>query len=272
MKNAIEVYGLKKSYGNRQVLKGLTFQVRRGEIFALLGTNGAGKTTALECMEGLRSYEAGRIIREGKTGVQLQSSSLPEHIRPLEAVRLFAAWNHTSPSPFVLETLGIPKFCKKQYRHLSTGQKRRLHLALALTGDPDLLFLDEPAAGLDVEGRANLHDLIRLLKSRGKTILLASHDMNEVESLCDRMAILKDGLLAFTGTAPELSEKLGHRYNIFIRTSAGTEQFETADIQETLSHLLAKCRETGAVIADLHVDRGSLEQHFMQIAKEETKL
>ena len=270
MKHALEVCGLKKSYGSRRVLKGLDFQVRPGEIFALLGANGAGKTTALECIEGLRSYDAGHITRHGSTGVQLQSSSLPDHIRPMEAVRLFAAWNRTSPSPSILEALGIPALGKKQYRHLSTGQKRRLHLALALTGDPDILFLDEPTAGLDVEGLANLHELIRRLKRGGKTILLASHDMNEVEALCDRMAILKDGILAFTGTAADLSEKLGRRYNISIRTSAGTEQLETSDILETLTAVLERCRKTGTVISDLHVDRGSLEQHFMQIAKEET--
>ena len=180
---------LQKSYGSRAVLKDLTFRVYRGEIFALLGVNGAGKTTALECIEGLRTYDSGRISIHGRMGIQLQSASLPEHMKAMEAVDLFAKWNKASPGKAMLDALGIGEFAKKQYDQLSTGQKRRLHLALALIRDPDILILDEPTAGLDVEGRISLHKQIRQLKKEGKTILLASHDMAEVEDLCDRIAI-----------------------------------------------------------------------------------
>ena len=193
MKHAIQVDGLVKSYGGHTVLKGLTFHIPKGEIFALLGVNGAGKTTALECIEGLRKYEGGRIEVDGKMGIQLQSASLPSYIRPMEAVRLFAGWNKAHIDGAMLEALGIHDFTKRQYAELSTGQKRRLHLALALISNPDIVFLDEPTAGLDVEGRLSLHGQIRRLKAQGKTILLASHDMAEVESLCDRIAILNDG-------------------------------------------------------------------------------
>ena len=150
MTNVIQINHLKKSYGNHVVLQDLNFSVNQGEIFAILGVNGAGKTTALECMEGLKKYDSGTISITGKTGIQLQSSSLPEHMKAAEAVRLFAKWNETVPDEEMLNTLGIYEFAKKQYYQLSTGQKRRLHLALSLVRNPDMLFLDEPTAGLDV--------------------------------------------------------------------------------------------------------------------------
>lgn len=148
MSYAIEIDDLKKSYGNHMVLKGLSFQVARGEIFALLGVNGAGKTTALECMEGLRKFEGGSIAVNGRMGIQLQSSSLPEQIRAMEAVRLFAKWNKTKTDGTMLEALGIKELGKKKYADMSTGQKRRLHLALALVSDPDIVFLMNRLPGL----------------------------------------------------------------------------------------------------------------------------
>ena len=221
MKDAIKIINLKKIYGNHVVLNGLDFSVERGEIFALLGVNGAGKTTALECIEGLRKYDSGNITINGKMGIQLQSASLPEYIRPLEAVRLFAAWNKAPLDKVMVESLGIYEFSKKYYHQLSTGQKRRLHLALALTRNPDILFLDEPTAGLDVEGRLSLHDQIRQLKAMGKTILLSSHDMAEVENLCDRIALLSGGKIAFVGTVKELNNTIGKHYTITIQREKG---------------------------------------------------
>lgn len=164
MNRAIQVCGLKKSYGGIIVLNGLDFEIEKGETFALLGVNGAGKTTALECIEGLRKYDSGAITVNGKMGIQLQSSSLPAHIKAMEAVRLFSKWNKAKIDFAMLNVLGIKEIEKKQYIQLSTGQKRRLHLALALIGNPDIIFLDEPTAGLDVEGRVSLHDQIRKLK------------------------------------------------------------------------------------------------------------
>lgn len=128
MSSAIQVRELKKSYGSHIVLKGLDFQIEKGEIFALLGVNGAGKTTALECIEGLRPYDSGTITVNGKMGIQLQSSSLPAHIRPMEAIKLFAKWNSAAIDYAMLNALGIKEMEKKQYTQLSTGQKRRLHL------------------------------------------------------------------------------------------------------------------------------------------------
>lgn len=267
MSDAIKVSGLKKSYGNHVVLNGLNFCVKQGEIFALLGVNGAGKTTTLECIEGLRKYDGGSITVYGKTGIQLQSASLPEHMKALEAVKLFAKWNKAPLDETMLNILGINELAKKQYYQLSTGQKRRLHLALALTRNPDILFLDEPTAGLDVEGRFSLHEQIRQLKATGKTIILASHDMAEVENLCDRIAILATGGIAFMGTVEELGKALGKHYNITIQTDDGTEKYESDNIGETLFSLLMQYKAQGKTVLDIQIDRGCLEQHFMKIAK-----
>ena len=267
MKYAIEVRELNKNYGCYGVLKGLNFQIVKGEIFALLGVNGAGKTTTLECIEGLRKYDGGAIVVNGKMGIQLQSSSLPAHIKPMEAIKVFAKWNQTSIDNAMLKALGIKEIEKSQYLQLSTGQKRRLHLALALIGNPDIIFLDEPTAGLDVEARLSLHEQIRNLKSQGKTIILASHDMAEVETLCDRIAILNSGKIVFCGTPSELTDKVGRRYYIHLKTRNREESFETDTIEDTLISLLEECKQKHIQILDIKVDRGSLEQHFIEMAR-----
>ena len=267
MKDAIQVRELKKSYGSHMVLKGIDFQIEKGEIFALLGVNGAGKTTALECIEGLRKYDSGAITVNGKMGIQLQSSSLPAHMKPMEAVKLFAKWNKTKIDDAMLDGLGIKEIEKKQYIQLSTGQKRRLHLALALIGEPDVIFLDEPTAGLDVEGRLSLHDQIRKLKSQGKTIVLASHDMAEVETLCDRIAILNSGNIAFCGTASELTDRVGRKYFIHIKTQQGDNTYETDNIEDTLISLLNELKQKKIHVLDIKVDCGTLEQHFIEMGR-----
>jgi len=271
VKDAIQVRELKKSYGSHIVLKELDFQIESGEIFALLGVNGAGKTTALECIEGLRKYDSGMIAVNGKMGIQLQSSSLPAHIKPMEAVKLFAKWNKAKIDYSMLDVLGIKEIEKKQYIQLSTGQKRRLHLALALISDPDIIFLDEPTAGLDVEGRLSLHEQIRKLKSQGKTIVLASHDMAEVETLCDRIAILNNGNIVFCGTASELTDKVGRKYYIHIKTQQGDSTFETDNIEDTLISLLGELKQKKIHVLDIKVDRGTLEQHFIEMARREAE-
>ncbi|HBI74488.1 MAG TPA: ABC transporter ATP-binding protein [Ruminococcaceae bacterium] len=267
MSNAIEISRLKKSYGNDIVLKEISFQITKGEIFALLGINGAGKTTALECIEGLKNYDSGAITINGKMGIQLQSSSLPAHIKPMEAMQLFAKWNKVKIDDTLIHSLGLREIEKKQYVQLSTGQKRRLHLALALVSNPDIIFLDEPTAGLDVEGRLSLHDQIRNLKSQRKTVVLASHDMAEVETLCDRIAILNDGKIVFCGTASELTNKIGKKYFIHIKTGRGSETFEADNIENVLLSLLGELKQKGTKVLDIKVDRGTLEQHFMEMAR-----
>lgn len=269
MKQAIQVFQLQKSYGDNEVIKGLSFEVEKGEIFGILGVNGAGKTTLLECIEGFRRYQRGTVKVGGTIGVQLQSASLPAYIQAGEAVQLFARWKKARIDDRTLSRLGIDALMEQRYAALSTGQKRRLHLALALLGDPDVLFLDEPTAGLDVEGRISLHAQIRRLKEKGTTIVLASHDMAEVEALCSRIAILHRGRLAFVGTTEALAQKVGKRYSIKISTARGEDSYEADDIADSLLRILTAYRKTHTAIEDIKVDRGTLEQHFIQLAKGE---
>jgi ABC-2 type transport system ATP-binding protein len=267
MNNAVQVENLKKSYNNNTVLKGLNFEVRKGEIFALLGINGAGKTTTLECIEGLRKYDSGNIIVNGKMGIQLQTSSLPEHMKAMEAVKLFAKWNKVEIDYSMLEALGITKLARKRYGEMSTGQKNRLQLALALVRDPEIVFLDEPTAGLDVEARIFFHEEIRKLKERGKTIILSSHDMTEVESLCDRIAILRNGEIAFIGTAEELTTEIGQHFTITIKTIQGVEQYDSDNISDTMLKILEQYKQSEVSIQDIKIDRGTLEEHFINISR-----
>lgn len=274
---AIQIDNLIKSYGSNTVIKDISFTVNQGEIFALLGTNGAGKTTTLECIEGIRKYESGIIKVNGSIGVQLQSSSLPANIKAIEAYELFCKWNKVPVNFELFNVFELTQLRNKQYKEMSTGQKRRLHLALALIGNPDIIFLDEPTAGLDVEGRVSLHTQIRKLKEQGKTIVMSSHDMAEVESLCDRVAILKDGKIAFTGTTSELTNEIKEQCRIHIKTRRPLQRgeyiqgywvFSSENIGETLLELLEICRQTQNSVLDVKIERATLEQRFMDIARE----
>lgn len=285
MNNVIILEDLKKSYGKQEVLKGVSFTVQKGETFALLGGNGAGKTTTLECVEGLRQKDSGRVEVKGNVGVQLQSSTLAATMRVEEALTLFCKWNRAPFPENLIKELGLDVLRKKQYGGLSTGQKRRLHLALALIGDPDIVFLDEPTAGLDVEGRAALHKLIKNLKSQQKTIVLASHDMDEIEQLCDRIGILKDGVLAFSGTPSELTKQVGDTVQVRLQASKELKELNLAHskfVKEEKGYFVYNCEELtlgvrelleAAVtkkitITDIAVETPTLEERFMEIAKE----
>lgn len=203
----IDVTSLEKSYGNNQILKGISFQVKKGQVFGILGVNGAGKTTLLEIMEGLRSYQKGKVLILNKNiddikkksklykeiGVQLQLASIPEQMTVKEITKIVYAENKVPFDKYYLDRFGIDQHRNKKYSELSTGLKRRLHLALALVNNPELIILDEPTAGLDLQGRADLHAEILRLKEQGKTIILSSHDSGEIEKLCDAIGIIKDG-------------------------------------------------------------------------------
>ena len=286
MKNKIQVSNLKKSYNNKLILKGISFNVYEGCIFALLGANGAGKTTTLECIEGIKSYDNGEIFIDGEIGVQLQSSSLPKEIKGYEALELFSRWKNTCLDKDLIHSLGINNILKTQYKEMSTGQKRRLHLALALIGNPDIIFLDEPTAGLDVEGRIALHDEIRKLKALGKTIIMATHDMSEVEALCDKLAILKSGKIIFTGTINELKSNIKNIYKIMIKTSSqfpyeklsfatykGFLQdyycFDVTKINDGLLELMTIAKNNNIIISDIQIDHKSLENCFIDMVKED---
>jgi len=199
--NMVEVKEFRKTYGDFVAVDGISFEVPRGEIFGLLGPNGAGKTTTLESLEGLRRPDCGVLrvagvdpAREahklrGLIGVQLQASGLPESISPAEAMRFFCAYQGIAPRYELLERMGLAEKRNAAYHELSTGQKRRLSLALAVAHEPAVLLLDEPTAGLDVASRVELHGMMREMQAQGATILLATHDMAEAEELSDRVAI-----------------------------------------------------------------------------------
>ncbi|MFJ7735634.1 ABC transporter ATP-binding protein [Lysinibacillus sp. NPDC097287] len=279
----INIDSLTKQYGDKVVLNGISVAIKRGEIFALIGTNGAGKTTAIECMEGLRTYN-GTIEIHGKIGVQLQIASLPTNIKVIEAIKLIAKWHATTIDMALVQRLNVDLILNKKYKELSTGQKRRLHLVMAMIGDPDIVFLDEPTAGLDVEGRVALHAEIKDLKKRGKTVVMSSHDMAEVEELCDRLAILNNGNIGFIGTVYELTKKKQDKYRMHIKLSNPLEMndlvscsyigehqnyqiFETDKLEEGLYELTTLLREQNDSMQDIKIEHTSLEQSFMDIAK-----
>lgn len=291
----LQVKNIVKNYGDNTVLKGVSFTVDNGEIFALLRGNGTGKTTMLSCIEGILKYDSGEISIMGyaptskqirkNIGVQLQSTSLNDNITVLEALKLFSKWNKVKLNLELLNTFGLSSIKNKQYEQLSTGQKRRLHLALALVSNPKLIFLDEPTAGLDVEGRIALHQAIRDLKKEGKTIILASHDMAEVEALCDRIAILKGGTIVFTGTTEEITSIYNNVVNVYVKTlnlisnsyfkyirlinkESDYNIYSTSNIQEGLFELLENIKSNDNNIIDIKIERPTLEDKFIEISQE----
>jgi ABC-2 type transport system ATP-binding protein len=219
---AIEVSGLTMSYGDRQVLRGVDFDVRTGEVFCLLGPNGAGKTTTVEILEGFRQRTGGTAsvlgmdpaaqparLRE-RIGIVLQECGFPRQVRVAE---LIDSWRSYYPKPRALDDLlsvvELTADRNSQVRRLSGGQRRRLDLALALAGDPDLIFLDEPTTGFDPESRRRCWAAIENLRALGKTIVLTTHYLDEAERLADRVAILQDGRIQVAGTVRHVAREAG---------------------------------------------------------------
>jgi ABC-2 type transport system ATP-binding protein len=226
----IRVEGLFKKYGPITAVDGISFQVSQGEIFGMVGPNGSGKTTTIECIEGLRHPEEGSLIVLGldpqrdvrllrkRTGIQLQSSSLPNRMRVEEALDLFASfYQHSRDWSALLEELGLADRCRATFSQLSGGQKQRLFLALALINQPELVFLDELTTGLDPQARHATWDLVRDIRRQGATIFLTTHFMDEAEQLCDRVAILDHGHIIALDTPENLVSQLGMANRISFR-------------------------------------------------------
>ncbi|HLJ47541.1 MAG TPA: ABC transporter ATP-binding protein [Bryobacteraceae bacterium] len=221
---AIAVEGLRKSYGSFEAVRGIDFEVSKGEVFGLLGPNGAGKTTTVEILEGLRPRTGGHVSVLGydpaleaprlkdRIGVCLQATNLPEKMRVHEALDLFAAfYSRTVNTSQLLARLQLTSKANSFYSKLSGGQKQRVALALALVNDPALLFLDEPTTGLDPQVRLEIHQLIQELKDAKRTIVLTTHYIEEAERLCDRVAIIDEGRIIAIGTPREIqAATLGH--------------------------------------------------------------
>ena len=281
---AVEVKDFRKVYGDFVAVEGVSFEVQRGEIFGLLGPNGAGKTSTLESLEGLRAADGGSLrvmgvdpVRESRRlrtliGVQLQTSGLPDSMRVDEAMRFFSAYHGVPPKYDLLDRLGLTEKRSAQYHELSTGQQRRLSLALAVAHDPPTVLLDEPTAGLDVQSRSELHDLMRELQAGGTTIILATHDMAEAEKMADRVAILLRGKIAATGTPRELTAAGAGLTKVSAYTEnsclSGADVSFPAVSQQAFSEEYAIYYTTDpgpTVLIDLRVERPSLEERFLEI-------
>lgn len=293
----IEIKNFHKAYGDFIAVKDISFEVRAGEIFGLLGPNGAGKTSTLECLEGLRAPNGGTLRVAGVNpaseprklrnviGVQLQTAGLPESITPVEAMKFFCAYHSVAPRFDLLERLGITEKQHTQFYELSAGQQRRLVLALAAAHRPQVLFLDEPTAGLDVASRVVLHDLMRELKSSGTTIILATHDMAEANEMSDRVAILLQGSIVATGTPLEITATGAGLTKVSVRTQNGSLStpnaafpavsrhvirdeysiYYSTDIGPTISALISFIASQGDTLVDLRVERPTLEDRFLEI-------
>jgi ABC-2 type transport system ATP-binding protein len=217
MTAAIAVQGLTRRYGAVTAVNGISFEVRPGEIFGLLGPNGAGKTTTLECILGLGRPDAGRIAicsqdmgadprgSRAKIGAVLQATGLQDKITPREALNLFRSfYRRALATDTLIDRFGLREKQNAAYDTLSGGQKQRLALALAFVGDPLVFVLDEPTSGLDPHMRREVQDHIRVMKEAGRAVLLATHDMDEAERLCDRLAVIAGGRIIATGTPQDL--------------------------------------------------------------------
>src|SRR5215470_14365212 len=269
--SAVRVSGLRKSYGGHEALRGIDFEIRAGEVFGLLGPNGAGKTTTVEILEGYRDRDAGEVEVLGedphragrrwrdRVGVVLQSSSLYPNLTARESLRLFAGY-YERPRDVseVIELVGLAEKADVRVRTLSGGQKRRLDLGLALVGNPELIFLDEPTTGFDPGARRTAWETIRNLRSLGTTILLTTHYLDEAEQLADRVAVLREGRIVRVGTPAELT---GGSAETEIRYRLGGELIveETEEPTRRLYELTAEAVARGEELRDLEVRRPTLE-------------
>ena len=271
----LEVSNFSKSYEDKEVIHDISFSIQKGDMFAVLGVNGAGKTTLLECIEGLREYQKGTItfVDNATYGVQLQSSTLPENITVAEIVKLICVWNKTDAFPKLMNLFNLNDIKDQRYHTLSTGQKRKLHLVLALVHDADLLFLDEPTAGLDVEARFEFHQLLRTLNQQGKTIVFSSHDMYEVETLCNNMIFLQNGTIRFKGSVDDFKKSIVRKYELKVQVEDNSkyESFELKDLSTDLLKILKEYQEKGVQISDLQINKPTLEDVFLQIVEGEKR-
>ncbi|RMG44719.1 MAG: ABC transporter ATP-binding protein [Acidobacteria bacterium] len=295
---ALLVRGLVKRYGELTAVDGIDLEVRRGRCLGLLGPNGAGKTTTIEVLEGLLRPDAGRIELLGRTweeagadlrrrlGVQLQETSLPEKLTVRETVRLFASFY---PEPLeidrAIELVSLQEKSAVQVRRLSGGQRRRLSLACALVGRPELLFLDEPTTGLDPQARLAMWDVVSRFREAGGTVLLTTHDMQEAERLCDRVAIMDRGRIIAHGTPRELVASLGAEHVLELATEhplppeklAGAPGVSSVTAVEgglrltlrephnSLPSILAALHRSGARLTRLAMHHATLEDVFVAL-------
>ena len=303
MAQAIVVENLKKTYGDVVAVDGISFEVRQGEIFGMVGPNGAGKTTTIECIEGLRQPDGGSLSvlglnpqRDGyalraRIGVQLQQAALPDRLKVWEAADLFASFYERPADPnALLSQLGLDDKRKAAFAKLSGGQKQRLFIALALVGDPEMVFLDELTTGLDPQARRAMWDLVRDIRDRGKTVFLTTHFMEEAERLCDRVAIMDGGRIVALDTPEKLIEKLGaeHRVVFTVENGFDAEGFRAlpgvtrverigervvvyGQTDDLVVEVVTALSRGGIRFRDLRTEQPSLEDVFLALTGKEMR-
>ena len=274
---AIEVKDLRKRYDGHEAVRGIGFRVERGEVFGLLGPNGAGKTTTVEILEGHRHRTSGDVsvlghdpgerpaaLRE-RVGIVLQSCGVYPHLTVRESLAHFAGL-YAAPRDVdeVLALAGIEGLADSRTRTLSGGQQRRLDFALALVGDPELVFLDEPTTGFDPEARRQAWDTVRSLRDLGKTVVLTTHYLDEAQALADRVAIIKDGEILAEGAPSELGVGAA-RYRIAFRRGEERVEEETDDPTRRLHELTGEALARGETLEGLTVTQPSLEDVYLEL-------
>jgi ABC-2 type transport system ATP-binding protein len=278
---SVVVNDLRKNYGEVEAVRGVSFEIGAGEIFGLLGPNGAGKTTTVEILEGYRSRDGGSVTVLGedpararrswreRIGVVLQSSAMYQSLSVTESLALFAGYyEHPRRVDEVVELVGLDEKKDALVRTLSGGQKRRLDLGLALIGDPELVFLDEPTTGFDPEARRRAWDTIASLGELGKTVLLTTHYLDEAERLCDRVGVLRNGQIVALGRPGELTGALPPT-EIRFRRDGQEVVLRTEEPTRILHELTAEALAAGRELEALEVRRPSLEEVYLSLTQEE---
>jgi ABC-2 type transport system ATP-binding protein len=299
---AVEVQGLVKRYGERAVVDAISFAIGRGEIVALLGPNGAGKTTTVEILEGYRAADGGTVrvlgadparggvAHRARVGLMLQGGGVDPRISAREALRLYASLHAQSRDPEpLLDLVGLRAVADTRYRRLSGGERQRLGFALALVGDPELLILDEPTAGMDPAARRDTRGLIGTLRSEGRTILLTTHDLADVERLADRVLILHRGRIVAEGPPADVGRGAAGR--VWLRLERVLADAEIADLATdvggriraaggqagtytvevdgplpgAIAALAACCAARAIRIVELRTGAGSLEERYLEL-------
>jgi ABC-2 type transport system ATP-binding protein len=295
----LRVDGLVKRYGDAEVVRGVSFEVRPGELFGLLGTNGAGKTTTVEILQGLRRASGGSVEVLGldpavagdrlrrRIGSQLQDAALPARMRAGEALRLFASL-HPDPRPLdeLAEEWNLSPLLRRPFAALSGGERQRLFVALALVGRPEVVFLDELTQNLDPSARRQTWDVVRRVRERGTTVVLVTHDVEEAERLCDRVVVMHRGRVVADGTPAAIVEALGGAATVRftdadldvrpLRSLPGvtTVQRHGAEVAirgsgPVLAHVGAHLVAAGRPALDLRIDRPTLEDRFVALTQED---
>ena len=283
MPDAIVVRDLRKSYDGVEALRGVSFEVGEGEVFGLLGPNGAGKTTTVEILEGYRRRDGGEVTVLGhdpaaapralkeRIGVVLQHSELHPLLTVREVHQMFAGY-YAEPRSVddVIDLVGLAGKREARVKTLSGGQKRRLDLGVALVGDPDLVFLDEPTTGFDPAARRSAWEMIRALRSLGKTILLTTHYLDEAQQLADRVAVIQAGEIVSIGTPAEL---IGDSQSVEVRFVRDGEPvvIATEDPTRTLYELTSEALASGRPLEQLEVRRPTLEDVYLELVADEER-